>query len=275
MHRLLATWGAGAVASIPSRQAPSHWVLKSALRMEDKEAWGRRATLTHRGRMLMNDAGAVEADEAVTSGEARSATVSGCSHEQTFGHTSESRLFRKYNAMMSFAPLESGPFALVARNHELFEDAISLARAVGSDVVVFSGLSAILDRILARRSCWSMLLINIDDQDIDLAVSRLSAFRLEFPWQRVVLASRGFRDYDFSQERLAICDASLRIPFGFEGAEKAFFAAEENNREWVQRLTRRHAPSDAASSLGSPFASHADCQGDGARAPHRSVPGGK
>jgi hypothetical protein len=148
----------------------------------------------------------------------------------------EGALFHRLSAMMSFNPIEGGPLAIVSRSGEPFEDAISLARACGTEVAVFPELAPVLSSILLRRSHWSMLMVNLDDQDIDHGVEALSAFRQRVPLQKIVLASRGFRDYDFSEERLAIADASLRVPFGFEGAEKAFLAAEENNAVWNARL---------------------------------------
>ena len=73
---------------------------------------------------------------------------------------------------------------------------------------------------------------------IALACDALLALRNQRPDLAVILVSCEFQSNDFSVERLALCDASLRAPVVFSALEFAVSEARDvNNPQWIKRLT--------------------------------------
>lgn len=64
----------------------------------------------------------------------------------------------------------------------------------------------------------------------------LMALRHKRPDLIVILLSAEFERHDYSQERLALCDVSLRYPCTFAALELALVEAEINNWAWYERL---------------------------------------
>ena len=79
----------------------------------------------------------------------------------------------------------------------------------------------------------------------------LRAFRDDFADIPLILVSSGFLTNDFSTERLALCDVSLRAPVTFAALEFAMAQAEVNNLCWQDRLNdlRGQAPQDSGNLL--------------------------
>lgn len=87
------------------------------------------------------------------------------------------------------------------------------------------------------RSRDGYILIDVDSYGlIDDIISQLVDLRVRMPLLRVILLSRGFARDDFSTERLAVCDVSLRLPVSIVRLELAFVCADENNRLWQNRF---------------------------------------
>lgn len=72
---------------------------------------------------------------------------------------------------------------------------------------------------------------------ITAIASDLMALRLKRPDLIVILMSNEFERHDFGQERLALCDISLRLPCTFAALELALVEAEINNWAWFERLS--------------------------------------
>jgi hypothetical protein len=72
---------------------------------------------------------------------------------------------------------------------------------------------------------------------IEDAYDSLRALRNSHPEIPVILVSSGFLTNDFSTERLAVCDVSLRGPVTFAALEFAMAQAETNNVCWQDRLS--------------------------------------
>jgi hypothetical protein len=84
---------------------------------------------------------------------------------------------------------------------------------------------------------WGMLVLCIDDFDgLGQIFNKLRYFRDKRPHVPVILTSFGFRSHDLTEERLAICDLSLKFPVDLAALDDVFEAMWHNNRAWVQRV---------------------------------------
>lgn len=81
---------------------------------------------------------------------------------------------------------------------------------------------------------------------IDTVISDLVDLRIRKPQLRVILLSRTFGRDDFTAERLAICDCSLRLPVSLVRLELAFIAADDSNAIWQSRCPQKPAIHSAA-----------------------------
>jgi|GEM_PF-3983947 len=92
-------------------------------------------------------------------------------------------------------------------------DIMAWAKTVGATAVFGRSLMEALDMIQTCQQDIGALFVCADDCD-DLASSldTLVEFRRNFNSPPVVLMSHDFAMHDFSTDRLAVCDASLRLP---------------------------------------------------------------
>jgi hypothetical protein len=82
-----------------------------------------------------------------------------------------------------------------------------------------------------------MLVICIDDFDgLGRIFHKLRSFRDERPNVPLLVSSAKFRSDDLSQERLAVCDVSIRLPLGSDDIESTFAATWTNNKAWEKRV---------------------------------------
>lgn len=89
--------------------------------------------------------------------------------------------------------------------------------------------------ILAIR--LGALVICIDDfGGIAPIYGRLRDIRDFRPKLPVIIMSKIFKSDDLTQERLAICDISIKLPLSPENFEQYFSKAIINNRAWANRL---------------------------------------
>jgi hypothetical protein len=89
------------------------------------------------------------------------------------------------------------------------------------------------------------LIISIDDFDgIGSIFEKLRNFRTYRPSVPVILVSRNFKADDLSQERLAICDVSVKLPLSPDKIERYLATASINNKEWVKRLVEIESERD-------------------------------
>lgn len=83
---------------------------------------------------------------------------------------------------------------------------------------------------------WSVIFICIDDfGGVSEYFNELRVLRTEYPNVNVIIISKQFQSSDFSQERLAICDISLRLPYSQEELPDAVCSAFNNNNAWILR----------------------------------------
>lgn len=83
----------------------------------------------------------------------------------------------------------------------------------------------------------SYLLVDLDAMGgIARIAPDLMALRRDRPDLIVLLLSAEFERHDYGQERLALCDVSLRQPCTFAALELALLEGEINNWAWHERL---------------------------------------
>lgn len=84
---------------------------------------------------------------------------------------------------------------------------------------------------------WGVVVLCLDDFDgLGPIYNKLRYFRDERPHVPVILTSFDFKYHDLSQERLSICDLSIRLPIETGSEEALFLAAGQNNMSWMRRL---------------------------------------
>lgn len=87
-----------------------------------------------------------------------------------------------------------------------------------------------------RPETWSMAILDLDSFGGILELSDdLMDLRVEAPEVPVLLLSSGFSQDDLSEERLPMCDASIRSPAPSRSIAQGAKAAMENNKSWRLR----------------------------------------
>lgn len=112
--------------------------------------------------------------------------------------------------------------------NNLFRDALQVARGA-ADLRRQISLAAVAASI-GDRGPDPVVIIDIDGFDSTVeAVNALLAFRAAHPGAAVVIGSAYFARHDFSGERRAIADASIRLPIGRAVIALAISSAITNN----------------------------------------------
>lgn len=84
---------------------------------------------------------------------------------------------------------------------------------------------------------WGLVIICLDDfNGVGPIFNKLRYLRNHFPEIPIILTSFGFKSHDLSEERLQICDASIRFPIDIKSLDEIFLAAWRNNAAWRVRL---------------------------------------
>lgn len=83
----------------------------------------------------------------------------------------------------------------------------------------------------------AIALIDVDHLGgIAQIVDQLMKLRLHRPDLTVILLTEEGESHDFSLERLALCDVTLRVPCSYAAFEFAIVEAPINNRVWQERM---------------------------------------
>ncbi len=83
----------------------------------------------------------------------------------------------------------------------------------------------------------AFVVLSLDDfGGIGKVYNKIRYFRDERPDVPFILASSDFKAHDLSDERLPVCDISLKMPFdSTTSLEHCFMAVWDNNERWVNR----------------------------------------
>lgn len=121
------------------------------------------------------------------------------------------------------------------------------------NLIGLCGYSAAVVRTLEKAAQdahvfrWNCMIVDLDSlNDVNGAVDALANLRKERPNLLVILLSKQVKRDDFSLERLALCDVTLRLPVGSEDLAFALQEARVNNQVWVMRCRQMKLQGAAA-----------------------------
>lgn len=121
-------------------------------------------------------------------------------------------------------------------------------RQAGYRVIPAEGFGLAIGELMANRRAFGMLVIDVDGfGGADLVVARLADLRKRHPSLPVIVISAEVRFNDFTTERMAICDVTLRAPVSAPALELALAEAAVNNLLWQARQIRSRTQRPAAS----------------------------
>jgi len=143
-------------------------------------------------------------------------------------------------AAVSAAP----PILYAAADADMTSPVAAWLLAAGYRVIPAEGFGLALGEVVARRAAFRMLVIDIDGfGGAQLVVARLMDLRRRVPSLPVIVISAEVQFHDFTTERLAVCDVTLRAPVTAAALDLALAEAAVNNLLWQARQIRaRHAP---------------------------------
>lgn len=113
---------------------------------------------------------------------------------------------------------------------DLFRKVVNVAGAARS-ITSLDSVAAVVSRKMHNVHAKAILVINIDIiADMSDAVEQLLAVKIQLPFVPVVICSRTFAKNNFTLQRRAIADASLRLPCNDVSMALAIESAITNTR---------------------------------------------
>ncbi len=130
-----------------------------------------------------------------------------------------------------------GPICLVGNSHVANKDILDYTSLKGIDhLCVESNVFGNNYKKFVEIDS-SIIILCIDAfNGIGTIFNKLRYYRDERPEVPIILTSAFFKEDDFSQERLPICDISLKLPLEYCSLDRAFEAAGQNNQVWLDRI---------------------------------------
>lgn len=115
--------------------------------------------------------------------------------------------------------------------------ATTFLQTAGLDVVTCTSLRSTLARAHGQPMGWSTLILAIDGfGGPRLVADGLLSLRRKLPHLPVILVSEEVQFHDFSAERAALCDITLRAPLSAPALELGMAEAGANNLIWQARV---------------------------------------
>lgn len=133
---------------------------------------------------------------------------------------------------------QKGPACMVSANP--FKNKVLYDFIVANDMSAVPVGPMIFERCFSEFSNidWGLIVICIDDfEGIGPIFDKLRHLREFHSSAPVLLTSFGFKSHDLTEERLVICDSSIRFPLDEKMLEEIFLSAWQNNKRWRERLT--------------------------------------
>jgi|GEM_PF-2398390 len=119
--------------------------------------------------------------------------------------------------------------------------AIHHMQGFGLDVVTCNTFRGALTRAHGQPMGWSTLVLSIDGfGGPRLILDGLMNLRRKLPHLPVILVSEEVRFHDFTTERMALCDVTIRAPISGPALELALAEAGANNLIWQARAAAMH-----------------------------------
>ena len=111
--------------------------------------------------------------------------------------------------------------------------------SIGGTVIRLRKMSDAWPFIERNRGARIALLLEVHSEDLEDRVDECLDLRARFPECPIILMSETFGMNDFSTDRMAICDASLRSPVSQVAFKLAIPAVFANHREFMARRAVR------------------------------------
>lgn len=160
----------------------------------------------------------------------RISKIGTAAHERA---TAFDEMVQAANSPVERPPLIS-PIVLVTARPRDAVTLESLIGACGHSTVTARNLDQAAQDAHAFR--WNCVVVDLDSlKDLAGAIDALVNLRAERPNVLVVVLSKEVKRDDFSLERLAMCDVTLRLPVRPEDLHFALEEARVNNQVWVKR----------------------------------------
>lgn len=135
--------------------------------------------------------------------------------------------------------VERLPILYAAADADMASPVAAWLLSAGYRVIPAEGFGLALGEVLARRSAFGMLVVDIDGfGGPELVVERLMELRRRAPSLPVIVISTEVQFHDFTAERLAVCDITLRAPVSAAALDLALAEASVNNLLWQARQLR-------------------------------------
>jgi hypothetical protein len=133
--------------------------------------------------------------------------------------------------------LEDAPAAVISSNPgALLSYRSWFKAALNMDTHCRPDIEAALDRLRTHPRAWSILIIEIDGLGgITAVIDQLMDLRKRVPEIPVIVVTSEIQSSDYSTERLAICDVTLREPVWHALLEIGLGEAIVNNMVWRVR----------------------------------------
>jgi DNA-binding NarL/FixJ family response regulator len=136
----------------------------------------------------------------------------------------------------SFHPHGAGPLmVLVGVQDASLHKIRDFSRDAGAEILLLATTALAASYPISRAQPDHVIIDLETAGGIASAYSDLRKFRDQHPDLPVILLSNEFAGDDFSTDRLALCDISLRAPFSFDALRFALREAVVNNAVWQKR----------------------------------------
>lgn len=139
------------------------------------------------------------------------------------------RLWQRTDRDMNTNRLSEKKAILVGFDIEYLVAVRNELRKLGISPVASCASASQIDDIAKLRINFDLLVVNLDGfSDVSDGVDALMSYRMNCPNVTVILLSRLVSGDDFSAERRAICDATLRAPISSDRLRSGILSAMDN-----------------------------------------------
>jgi hypothetical protein len=147
-------------------------------------------------------------------------------------------VYDSYPRMFASAFTDTRPVMIAARDADPLMAQIGWLRAMGLQIFTSGRLEHATRELARNRTKWSVLIVDLDGFGLSeggTAADSLHDLRARMPEIVVIGVSTTVANNDFSTDRLALCDVTLRGPVSLAALELGMNEAAMNNLVWQSR----------------------------------------
>ena len=147
-------------------------------------------------------------------------------------------VYDSYPRMFASAFTDTRPVMIAALDADPLMAQIGWLRAMGLQVFTSGRLEHATRELARNRTKWSVLIVDLDGFGLaegGTAEDSLHDLRARMPEIVVIGVSTAVANNDFSTDRLALCDVTLRGPVSLAALELGMNEAAMNNLVWQSR----------------------------------------